>query len=71
MSKCRSTRAVGGGTMIKDFWDKMGLCLSCEWLEVYPKFDENPKNYGCENYAGMPLEFFRRQKKCISYTYGE
>lgn len=55
----------------KDFWYKMGLCLSCEWLDVYPTMDEDPKSYKCEVYRGMPLEFFRRQKKCINYTYGE
>ena len=49
----------------------MGLCLACEWLEVRMGFKEDPKNYKCPCYRGMPLRFFRRQKKCLNYTYGE
>ena len=55
----------------KDFWDKMGLCISCHWLEVLKGIKEDPKIYKCSCYNGMPLEFFRRQKKCINYTYDE
>ena len=51
-----------------DFWEKMGLCLNCYWLECYHANDKDPKNYECVCYRGMPLEWFRRQKKCINHT---
>lgn len=56
----------------KDFWDLMGLCLSCYWLDVYGMLDEKfPENFECSCYTGMPLEWFRRQRKCKCYTNGE
>ena len=55
----------------KDFWDKMGLCLSCHWLEVDGRIRTDPRIYECSCYRNMSLEFFRRQKKCINYIYDE
>ncbi len=52
-----------------DFWEKMGKCISCYWLKVkFNSLEERPELYKCDCYPRMPLEWFRRQRKCCNYT---